>query len=236
MIELNINADPSGTLHEEYRLPHHKILEIACDKHLIAPLDKDLLKTKYGFHGRMVLTTAGLLNAGMSIETAIDALLGIIMQIPSVVFLVIGKTNPGIIKTQGERYRKKLKEKVKLFKLAYYVKFIPNGLELPLLLEYLHLTDIYLYTSKDPGQTVNEIFVCAMRCACPIISSPIPYAIEVLGNNAGIIFDFQNSKQLSDAVIGLLRNESLRKTISLNILKKTFLMALEIQHLDMQRS
>ena len=180
-------------------------------------------------HGRMVSTTAGMLNPGMSIETTIDALLGIIKRYPKVIFLVIGKTNPKTLAREGERYSKKLEEKVKLFKLAHYVRFMDNSLELPFLLEYLHLTDIFISTSKGPGQTLSETFVYAMRCACPIISSPTPYALEVLCDNAGIIFDFQNSKQLSDAVIELLKNDSLRKKISLNILKKTFIMAWETE-------
>jgi hypothetical protein len=59
-----------------------------------------------------------------------------------------------------------------------------------------------------------------MSCACPIISTPIPHAKEVLTKNTGIIFDFCDSQQLSDAVIRLLHDEPLRRSISSNTLQK----------------
>jgi glycosyltransferase involved in cell wall biosynthesis len=209
-------------LQDEYGLPHHKIVEIAYGTHLVPQLSNELLKKKYGLKGRVVLTTVGMLNPGMCIETTIDALLAVIKQNPEVIFLIIGKTPPEILKAEAESYRKKLEEKVRLFRLSHHVKFINSNLALPDLLEYLQLTDIYLCTSKDSSETVSEAFVYAMSCACPIISSPIPYAREALSDGAGILFDFQNSKQLSIALTGLLTNEPLRKTISLNVLNKTF--------------
>lgn len=88
------------------------------------------------------------------------------------------------------------------------------------LLEYLQLTDVYLFTSKDPHQAVSGTFSYAISCGCPIISTPIPHAREVLQNDTGIIIDFENPMQLSEAVIGLLEDETLRKNISSNGLHK----------------
>ncbi len=93
-------------------------------------------------------------------------------------FLVIGKTHPGVVKNEGEQYRNKLKSMVTELKLSSHVKFIDSYLALPELLEYLQLTDIYLFTSHDPNQAVSGTFAYAMSCACPIISTPIPHARE----------------------------------------------------------
>jgi glycosyltransferase involved in cell wall biosynthesis len=65
------------------------------------------------------------------------------------------------------------------------------------------LTDIYLFTSKDPNQAVSGTFSYAVSCGCPVISTPIPHAKEVLGNDNGIIIDFENRIQLSKAIISL---------------------------------
>ena len=88
------------------------------------------------------------------------------------------------------------------------------------MLEYLQLTDIYLFTTNDPNQAVSGTFAYAMSCACPIISTPIPHAKEVLTEDTGIIFDFRNSQQLADGVIRLLNDEPLRRNISSNTLQK----------------
>ncbi len=88
------------------------------------------------------------------------------------------------------------------------------------MLEYLQLTDIYLFTSKDPNQAVSGTFSYAMSCGCPIISTPIPHAKELLTKDTGIIFDFFNSKQLAESVNLLLGNAALWRKIRINSLQK----------------
>jgi glycosyltransferase involved in cell wall biosynthesis len=204
----------------EYEVPQQKIQVIAHGTHLVPHLSKDFLKEKYELTGKKVLTTFGLLSSGKSIETTLKALPAIIKMTPDVVFLVIGKTHPEVLKSEGETYREMLETIVEELDLQDYVRFINSYLATPILLEYLQLTDIYLFTSNDPNQAVSGTFVYAMSCGCPIISTPIPHAKEVLTENTGIIIDFQNSQQLADGVILLLNDEPLRRHISTNTLQK----------------
>ena len=215
-----MTRNSAGILVDEYKIPESKITVIAHGTHLVPHLSKELLKKKYGLNGRKVLTTFGLLSSGKSIETTLDALPAIIKTNPDVVFLIIGKTHPEVVKKEGEIYREKLESFVTLNKLSYHVIFVNDFLPLPELLEYLQLTDIYVFTTNDPNQAVSGTFVYAMSCACPIISTPIPHAMEVLTRDLGIIFDFRNSQQLAEGVIRLLNDEPLRKNISSNTLQK----------------
>src|SRR5690606_20022537 len=123
---------------------------------------------------------------------------------------------PEVVKVEGEKYRESLQKKVKQLALQDHVLFINSYLLLPDLLEYLQLTDIYLFTTSDPNQAVSGTFAYAMSCACPIISTPIPPAREFLTDDVGIIFDFGNSAQLATGVVRLLADEQLRKNISSN--------------------
>jgi glycosyltransferase involved in cell wall biosynthesis len=200
----------------DYEVKHAKITVIAHGTHLVPHSDKKLLKKKYGLTGKKVLSTFGLLSSGKSIETTLDALPAIIKKNPDTLFLIIGKTHPTVIKHEGEKYRNMLETKVAELQLTHHVKFINQFLPLPDLLEYLQLTDIYLFTSKDPNQAVSGTFSYAISCGCPVISTPIPHAREVLRNDAGIIIDFENTRQLSEAVNNLLGDEQMRKNISSN--------------------
>jgi glycosyltransferase involved in cell wall biosynthesis len=200
----------------DYRIPREKITVIPHGTHLIPHVDKCFLKNKYKLTGKKVLSTFGLLSSGKSIETTLEALPEVIKRNPDILFLIIGKTHPSVVKLEGEKYRQMLEAKVAALQLQPYVRFINYFLPLPDLLEYLQLTDIYLFTSKDPNQAVSGTFSYAISCGCPIISTPIPHAREVLKNDAGIIFDFENSQQLSEAIIGLLKNEELRKNVGSN--------------------
>jgi len=100
------------------------------------------------------------------------------------------------------------------------VQFINKYVALDELLEYLQLTDIYVFSSKDPNQAVSGTFSYALSCGCPIVSTPIPHAKEVLAGDTGIIFDFGNSEQLSDAINTLLFDPILRERMILNGLHK----------------
>jgi len=207
-------------LMNDYDLPQQKIEVIAHGTHLVPHLSKRTLKQKYGFEGRKVLTTFGLLSSGKGIETTIEALPAIVKTSPDTVFLVIGKTHPEVVKNDGEEYREMLEQKVRDLNLQNHVRFVNKYLSLPELLEYLQLTDIYMFTTNDPNQAVSGTFAYAMSCACPIISTPIPHAKELLTEDTGIIFDFRNSHQLADAVIRILNDDQLRKNLSTNALQK----------------
>ncbi|MFY7909980.1 MAG: glycosyltransferase [Emticicia sp.] len=206
----------AGILTTDYEVTDDKITIIPHGTHLVPHSDKDFLKAKYHVSGRRVLSTFGLLSSGKSIETTLEAMTEIIKDNDDVLFLVIGKTHPSVAKEEGEKYRNFLENKVESLQLQNNVRFINHYLALPELLDYLQLTDIYLFTSKDPHQAVSGTFSYAISCGCPIISTPIPHAREVLKNGAGIIVDFENSGQLSTAVINLLGDETLLKEISSN--------------------
>lgn len=207
-------------LREDYGLPAAKITVIPHGTHLVRHLDKELLKEKYGLSGRKVLSTFGLLSSGKGIATTLEALPAIIRVDPNTIFLVIGKTHPGVVATEGEQYRDSLEARVASLELGEHVRFINEYLPLEELLEYLQLTDIYLFTSNDPNQAVSSTFVYALSCACPIISTPIPHAREVLSEDTGILIDFDGSRQLADGVNLLLCNKDLREAFRSNTLQR----------------
>lgn len=210
----------SNILIDDYQIPKDKISVIPHGTHLVEFKDKETLKKKYNVEGKKVLSTFGLLNAGKCIETTLDALPSIVKENPKVIFLIIGKTHPSVIKHDGEKYREMLEAKIKTLHLQNNVRFVNEYLPLDILLEYLQLTDIYLFTSKDPNQAVSGTFSYAISCGCPVISTPIPHACEVLKDGTGSIVDFENPKQLAQKIIDLLNNQQLMNDISSNGLHK----------------
>ncbi len=215
-----MTKDAANILKNEYAVDEHKITVIPHGTHLVPPLERKKLKNRYHLTDRKVLSTFGLLSSSKSIETTLDALPAIAKDHPDVLFLILGKTHPSVVKHEGEQYRQMLEKKVTALKMEKHVRFVNEYLQLPILLEYLQLSDIYLFTSKDPNQAVSGTFSYAVSCGCPVISTPMPHAKEVLSNNNGIIFDFGNTEQLTQAVISLLNNEKLRAEISSNSFHK----------------
>jgi glycosyltransferase involved in cell wall biosynthesis len=207
-------------LMKDYGITPQKIEVIPHGTHLVSNNSKAYLKEKYGLTGKKVLSTFGLISSGKGIETTLVALPEIVNAYPEVIFLVLGKTHPEVIRTEGEKYRDMLMEKVVSLHLEKHVRFVNQYLELPVLLEYLRLTDIYLFTSLDPNQAVSGTFSYAMSCGCAVISTPIPQAREMLDEQSGIIIGFQDSPQLAAGVNRILSDEILFKNISLNTLHR----------------
>ncbi len=194
VIAMTVNA--AGILKRDYDIPASKISIIPHGTHLISSFDHTQKKARNHLGNRMVLSTFGLLSSGKSIETALDALPAIIDKFPNVLYLIIGKTHPGVVIREGEQYRDMLQQKVLDLNLQSHVRFINKYLPLADLLGYLQRTDIYLFTSKDPYQAVSGTFAYAMGCGCPIISTPIPHAKELLAG-AGLIVDFERPEQFA---------------------------------------
>lgn len=203
-------------LMENYGIDESKIQVITHGTHLIRHKNKEKLKAKYGLEHKTVLSTFGLLGPGKSIETTLDALPELIEEFPKLMFLVLGKTHPTLANNEGETYRNFLIQKTKALHIESHVTFVNEFLPLDILLDYLQLTDIYLFTSKDPQQAVSGTFAYAMSCGCPIISTPIPHAKEALSENKGLLFDFGDSQKLAAHVRTLLNDKQYRKNLGLN--------------------
>lgn len=203
----------------EYIVAESKISVIHHGTHLVSSQDKTSLKTLLDLNDKFIFSTFGLLSSGKSIETALDAMPFVIKRYPNAHYLVMGKTHPEIVLNEGEIYREFLETKTRTLGIEDNVTFINSYLSLESLLEYLQLTDVYLFTSKDPNQAVSGTFSYAMGCSCPIISTPIPHAKEMLKDNAGMIVDFQNSEQLSASMIEMISNPKKRREMSANALK-----------------
>ncbi len=214
-----MTATSKAILINDYGISEQKVTVISHGTHLVSPIDVSQLKTKNEFSDKIVLSTFGLLSDGKSIETALDALPQIIEKFPNVIYLIIGKTHPELIKREGEKYRDFLYKKVNELHLENNVQFINKYLSLEELMNYLQQTKIYLFTSKDPNQAVSGTLAYAMACGCPIIATPIPHAKEFL-DGAGLNYDFQNASQLSQKTIELLYNPKLLEEMRLNALHK----------------
>jgi glycosyltransferase involved in cell wall biosynthesis len=221
-----MTQNSANILMKEYDVPADKITVIAHGTHLVPSIDCKGKNAKNHLGNRLVLSTFGLLSSGKSIETALDAMPDIIAEFPNVLYLIIGKTHPGVVKHEGEKYRDFLHEKVVALNLQDNVKFINKYVSLDELLEYLQRTDIYLFTSKDPNQAVSGTLAYAFASGCPVVATPIPHAKEMLIEEE-LKFDFGNSNQLANAVKILLRDEKLRKEIGNRGLQNTAAYAFE---------
>lgn len=116
-------------LARDYDIDPQKIVVVPHGAHLIPSVTKTKLKHKYDLTGRKVLSTFGLLGPGKRVETTLKALPSIVKEIPNVMFLILGRTHPGLVAEAGESYRSSLEITVKTLNLVYiniFLKRIPK--------------------------------------------------------------------------------------------------------------
>ncbi len=211
----------SSILQKEYGVSLDRISVIPHGTHIVMWSDKKQLRKEYGVDPqRPILSTFGLLSENKNIETAIRALPKIKEKFPDVLYLVLGQTHPEVLKNEGEHYRNILEEEVERLGLENNVQFVNRYLKLDQLLDYLKLTDVYLFTSNDPNQAVSGTFAYAMSSGCPVVATAIPHASELLDEDTGVLIDFENSTQMAEGVLSILSDTNRLENMSKNVFLK----------------
>lgn len=208
-------------LEKDYSIEKNKLRVIPHGTHIILWKEKQALKTKYGLQDKMVLSTFGLLSKNKGIETTLRALPKVLEKFPNTIYLVLGKTHPEVVKNDGETYRESLIGLVNKLDINDNVIFINEYLELKILLEYLTLSDVYIFSSKDPNQAVSGTFAYAMSCGNPVVSTPIPHSKECLDPSTGVLLNgFEDALEISSAIVNLLEQPALRASMGQNAFTK----------------
>ncbi len=165
------------------------------------------------FKDKRVLLTFGLLSRNKGLETVIKALPDIIVNHPDVVYTIIGSTHPHIKKNQGEEYRDYLKLLAKQLGVSKHVSFINSFIPEEELVNYLSAAEIYITPYLNEAQITSGTLSYALGAGAAVISTPYWHAQELLANNRGVLFDFNDHKSLSKIIDGLLSNKSELKQI-----------------------
>jgi len=175
----------------------------------------------FGFSGKLILSTFGLLNPSKGIEYVIEALPPVVEKFPNARFLVAGVTHPIVLEQEGENYRNFLIKKVYELGLNDYVLFYNTYFDINKLLRFLEATDVYLSPSLNPKQTVSGTLSYALGSGRPVISTAFAQAKEDITDEVGILIDFKNPQAFTKAIIKLLSNDQLRLQIGKNAYFRT---------------
>lgn len=208
-------------LKDDYNISSEKIVIIPHGTHANSTREADDLKIKYDLNNKHVLTTFGLLSPNKGIEKAILAMKEISAAFPDAVYVVLGQTHPNLLEEEGEKYRDFLQQLIVENELQNNVRLINEYVPTKKLMEYLALTDIYLFTSKDPNQAVSGTFLYAMSAGCPIISNSFVLAKEMLDELTGVVLTTNKESELAEHAIRILKSPELKKEMSKNAFLKT---------------
>jgi glycosyltransferase involved in cell wall biosynthesis len=176
--------------------------------------NRSVLKEEYGFEDKQLITTFGLIGPGKGIEIGIKALKEIVDQHRNLIYLIVGRTHPLVVKQQGEQYREMLADLVIQLGLEENVCFINRFLEPEELGNYLQMTDIYLSPYPHADQAVSGTLAYALGCGRAIVSTPYLYAQEMVAQGQkGLVAPNAEPTVLADLLNRILSEPDLKRIL-----------------------
>lgn len=169
------------------------------------------MKGRFGWDGRAVILTFGLLAPNKGIETMIAAMPAIVARHPDALYVVLGATHPNLVAHEGEAYRDRLKALAAEKGVADNLRFVDAFVENDELLDYLQAADIYVTPYTNPAQITSGTLSYAVGVGKAVVSTPYVHATEILADGHGVLVDFGDSEGFAreiDALLGSERNRS----------------------------
>jgi len=188
--------------------------------------------------GRLILGNINLLSENKGIDYSIEAVAEIAKKYPKVLYLVIGQTHPNILKNEGEKYREKLKAKIKKLGIKKNVKFVNKYLTLDELVGWLKVIDIYITPYLEKQQCSSGALAYAVGAGKICVSTGYLYAKEILAKGRGIIVPFKDSQAIAKSVIKIWGDVEKKKEMKKKAYEYGRFMtwpSVALQHLDFFR-
>ncbi len=169
-------------------------------------------KKEFKLESKKVLLTFGFIGRSKGIETVIKALPEVVKKFPELIYIVLGKTHPNVLRHSGEEYRISLLRLVKNLQLENHVEFLNEFIDEQELFKYLYACDIYITPYLNEAQITSGTLSYAVGVGAAVLSTPYWHAAELLAKGRGRLFNFNDSDDLAETLTELFDNpEELKK-------------------------
>jgi glycosyltransferase involved in cell wall biosynthesis len=179
--------------------------KIAYIEHGVPDIQYNRQKSREEFNlrNKKVLLTFGFISRNKGIETVLKALPEVIAKYPEVLYIILGKTHPNVLRYSGEEYRIYLQQIVNKLDLTRHVYFLNEFLNQNELFKYLSASDIYITPYLNEDQITSGTLSYAIGVGSAVVSTPYWHATELLADGRGKLFNFNDSDNLSAILLEL---------------------------------
>lgn len=173
-------------------------------------------KKEFKLENNKVLLTFGFIGRSKGIETVIKALPEVVKKYPELIYIVLGKTHPNVLRHSGEEYRISLLRLAKNLQLENHVVFLNEFIDEQDLFKYLYACDIYITPYLNEAQITSGTLSYAVGVGAAVLSTPYWHASELLANGRGRLFDFNDSEELAKTLTELFDKPEKRNELKKN--------------------
>jgi glycosyltransferase involved in cell wall biosynthesis len=193
-----------------YRVPAEKIEVIPHGTPDVTFVEPDEAKATYGFTGRSVILTFGLLSPSKGIEVMIDAMPAILKRRADAVYVVLGATHPNLVRDQGEAHREGLAARVRALGITDHVVFLDRFVDQATLLGFISMSDVYVTPYLNEAQMTSGTLAYSFGLGKAVVSTPYWHARELLADGRGILIPFGDANAIGGAIAELLTDDARR--------------------------
>jgi glycosyltransferase involved in cell wall biosynthesis len=200
-------------LRNVYRAPAEKIEVIPHGIPDFPFVEPDRAKAKFGFSGRAVILTFGLLSPNKGIEVMIDAMPSILKRRADAMYVVLGATHPNLVRTHGEAYRESLVARARELGVEDHVAFLDQFVDHATLLDFISMCDVYVTPYLNESQMTSGTLAYSFGLGKAVVSTPYWHARELLGDGRGILVPFGDAAAIESEIADLLTDDARRQAM-----------------------
>ena len=198
-------------------LRHTKLFEVPNGVDItefrpVSPNEKLLLREQLDLPiQKKIVSYVGWISENKGVHLLIKSWQSVVAKRRDVLLLLIGPT-------KDKRFSKMIHSMIKLGDLEENISLtgFVNGSRVR---KFLQASDIFIFLSKEEGHP--NVLLEAASCGLPCIVTDAPWARDTLKNEAeGYLVDRDNSEQLRDSMMKLIKSRSLRLWLGGNARKK----------------
>jgi glycosyltransferase involved in cell wall biosynthesis len=162
-----------------------------------------------GTRQRPHLLTWGLLGPGKGIEWALRALARLQDLDPAPHYTVAGRTHPKVLERHGEDYRTGLHRLGAQLGIAPDVHYDPVYHDDAALSRLIRSADVVVLPYDSREQVTSGVLIEAVAAGVPVVATPFPHAVELLGSGPGLLVPHQDPTALAAAIRRVLTQPGL---------------------------
>jgi glycosyltransferase involved in cell wall biosynthesis len=151
-----------------------------------------------------VISTFGLVARGKGLQHPIAAMPMVLERHPEAIYVIVGQTHPSVKHAEKESYRTELEGLVDDLGLRNSVRFVNRYVTKCEIVRYLAATDVYVTPYRNPDQITSGTLAYALAAGTAVVSTPYLYAQFLLGEDRGLLVDFESPEALAKAFNGIL--------------------------------
>jgi glycosyltransferase involved in cell wall biosynthesis len=175
-------------------------------------VDSATVKPALEVAGRDVILSFGLMGPEKGHELVLAALPAVIAAHPRALYVIVGATNPDVLRRDGEAYRAKLAGQVERLGLGKHVRFVDRFVGRVELTRWLEGADVFVSPASNLAQVATPTLSYAMAAGRAVVSTPTAFATEGLAEGRGVLAG-ADPVEFGAAIVALLSDDARRSAI-----------------------